>query len=114
MPPSVDDRLVDIRDAINEIAATLAGMSRDDFLEQRPKRLITERLLEIICEASRQLPDDIRQRDTTIAWREIVDFGNLLRHAYHSTKADLVWSVVQDDLPALKIFAERQIGHLNR
>ncbi|WP_375414351.1 DUF86 domain-containing protein [uncultured Bradyrhizobium sp.] len=106
MPPSVEDRLLDILEAIAEIESTLAGKTREQFLSERPIRLITERLLEIVCEASRKLPDDIKQLDPGIPWREIIDFGNLLRHAYHSTKADTVWDIVQNDLPALKAFAE--------
>jgi uncharacterized protein with HEPN domain len=37
------------------------------------------------------------------------DFANLLRHAYHSTKADAVWNIIQNHLPPLKSFVERRI-----
>jgi uncharacterized protein with HEPN domain len=37
------------------------------------------------------------------------DFANLLRHAYHSTEVDVVWKIVQNDLPPLKAFVERSI-----
>jgi len=39
----------------------------------------------------------------------MIDFGNVLRHAYHTTKVDLVWDIVQNHLPPLKSFAERRI-----
>lgn len=109
MPPSIDDRLIDIRDTIFEIETTLAGKTRENFLADRPLRLITERLLEIVCEAARRLPDDLKDSESAIDWRAIVDFANLLRHAYHSTKADVVWDIVQADLPKLRAFAEKKL-----
>jgi uncharacterized protein with HEPN domain len=39
----------------------------------------------------------------------MVDFGNVLRHAYHAIRVDIVWDVVQVDLPVLKSFAESRI-----
>lgn len=109
MPPSIEDRYRDIVEAIIEIEAMWRGKPFEDFVANRSLRLATERLLEIVCEASRKLPDTVKSGEPTIAWRKIVDFGNLLRHAYHLTKTDVVWSIVQDDLPALKLFAERSL-----
>lgn len=109
MPPSTNDRLTDIRDTVAEIQATLTGKTREQFCAERPLRLITERLLEIVCEAARRLPETIKQSEPGIDWRAIVDFGNLLRHAYHSTRADDVWDIVQGDLPKLKAFVEKAL-----
>ncbi len=110
MPPTVEDRYRDIVEAIAEIEGIWAGKTFADFIANRPLRLATERLLEIVCEASRKLPDAVKRDETTIAWRKIVDFGNVLRHAYHTTKADIVWGIVDDDLPALKAFAEAKLS----
>src|SRR4051794_34112894 len=55
-------------------------------------RLLTERLLEIVCEASRTIPESMKQHGSGIDWRKMIDFGNLLRHAYHSTVAESVWT----------------------
>jgi uncharacterized protein with HEPN domain len=70
---------------------------------------MTERLLEIVCEASRTIPENVKREEPSIDWRNMIDFGNVLRHAYHTTKADLVWNIVQNHLPPLKSFAERRI-----
>jgi uncharacterized protein with HEPN domain len=110
MPPTVQDRLLDIRDAVAEIESILSGVTREQFITERRLRLLTERLLEIVCEASRRLPDEIKQREQQIEWQKVVNFGNYLRHAYHSTKAETVWDITQNDLPSLKAVAERYIG----
>jgi uncharacterized protein with HEPN domain len=109
MPPTVEDRLQDILEAIGEIQGLLQGVGFDQFTSDRHKRLLTERLLEIVCEASRTIPENIKQEEPSIDWRNMIDFGNVLRHAYHTTKADLVWNIVQDHLPPLKSFVERRI-----
>jgi uncharacterized protein with HEPN domain len=36
----------------------------------------------------------------------MIDFGNILRHAYHATRTELVWDIIKNDLPALKAFIE--------
>jgi uncharacterized protein with HEPN domain len=55
----------------------------------------------------------VRQSDTTIPWRAIGDFRNILAHRYHSVDYEIVWSIVTDDLPVLKRFAERTIAQLS-
>ncbi|MEA2891409.1 MAG: hypothetical protein QOI05_2202 [Bradyrhizobium sp.] len=109
MPPTVEDRLSDIREAISQIERITSNMTLEQFASDVAARAATERFLEVVCEASRHLSDDIKQQEPRIAWRKMVDFGNLLRHAYRSTKTEIVWDVVQNDLPALKAFVDRSI-----
>jgi uncharacterized protein with HEPN domain len=114
MPPTVEDRYRDIVEAIAEIEGMWSGKTFSEFTASRPLQLATERLLEIVCEASRKLPDAVKRDEPAIAWRKIVDFGNILRHAYHTTKPDIVWSIVVDDLSALKAFAEEKLRPVRR
>jgi uncharacterized protein with HEPN domain len=107
MPPSVEDRLFDIRTSICRIERITSGMTLEQFTSDEAMRAATERFLEVVCEASRHLPDDIKQREPRISWRKMIDFGNVLRHAYRSTEPDVVWEIVQNDLPTLKAFVER-------
>jgi uncharacterized protein with HEPN domain len=109
MPPSVEDRLRDILEAITEIDAMLAGMGLEQFSADNLRRMATERYLEIVCEAARNLPDPVKQAASEIDWRKMNDFANLLRHAYHSTNVEIVWDIIQDHLPRLKAFVELQI-----
>lgn len=52
-----------------------------------------------------------QKSESAINWRKMIDFGNVLRHAYHAIKVEIVWDVVQNDLPVLKSFAVRNIEH---
>jgi uncharacterized protein with HEPN domain len=109
MPPTVEDRLSDIRTSISRIERITSNMTLEQFVSDDAMRAATERFLEVVCEASRHLPNDIKQREPRVAWRKMVDFGNILRHAYRSTEAEVVWDIVQNDLPTLKAFVERSI-----
>jgi uncharacterized protein with HEPN domain len=110
MPPTVEDRLRDILEAITEIEEMLAGSSLDMFAADKMRRMATERYLEVICEAARRLTDDVKRDAPDIAWQKMTDFGNVLRHAYHATRVDIVWDIIQNDLPTLKSFVNRKIG----
>ena len=109
MPPSAQDRLADILRAIERIERATRDMSAAQFVEDEIVRGATERFLAVACEAALKLPNDIKQLAPHINWREMNNFGNLLRHAYHLTDADEVWKIVQDDLPPLKAFVEQRI-----
>ncbi len=111
MPPSIEDRLTDILTSIIRIELIVSGQTLAEFQSDVISRAAAERFLEIVCEASRKLPDDLKQQAPHIPWRQMIDFGNILRHAYHSTKTELVWEIITNDLPALKIFVEDYIRH---
>jgi len=110
MPPSVEDRLQDILRSTTKIEALLAGLTLDQFADDELLRMAIERYLEIICEASRRLPEAIKLDAPDINWQGMIDFGNILRHAYHSTDAEAVWNIINKHLPPLKSFVERRMA----
>lgn len=68
--------------------------------------MAVERSFEIICEASRRIPDDVKSQQVEINWRRMADFGNQLRHAYHRVEPQILWETAQRDLPPLRKFVE--------
>lgn len=113
MRPTVAERLAHIDEAIDNIRQMLAGRSRAAFIEDMMLRLAVERSLEIISEASRHIPPDLKAKEQTINWRRLADLGNWLRHAYHRTDAGILWDMVQNDLEPLKTFVGRMIKGSN-
>jgi len=113
MPPTVEDRLRDILEAISEIEGMLAGIDLDLFTADKMRRMATERYLEVICEAARRLTDEVKRDAPNIEWQKMVDFGNRPRHAYHATDVRVIWEIIQDHLPPLKAFVERRIQASN-
>jgi uncharacterized protein with HEPN domain len=109
VPPTVEDRLRDILEAITEINEMLASCRLEQFTTDKMRRMATERYLEVVCEAARKLPDHVKQDEPDIDWRKMIDFGNRLRHAYHATDVVIVWDIIQNHLPPLKSFVERRV-----
>ncbi|MDP2298135.1 MAG: DUF86 domain-containing protein [Pseudolabrys sp.] len=68
------------------------------------------RCLEIISEASRKLPDDLKSRHPSIEWRQMALAGNVYRHDYELIEAHFVWETVQQDLPPLRKVIEAEIA----
>jgi uncharacterized protein with HEPN domain len=66
------------------------------------------RCLEIISEASRRPPDELKARHPSIAWKDMAGAGNIYRHEYEDVAAQQVWDAVQIDLPNLPLVRRRR------
>jgi uncharacterized protein with HEPN domain len=106
VPPTLADRVRHILEAIREIDKALAEVDYERFSTDRFLRSGIERLLKIICEASKYIPQDMKRAHLEIDWQKLTAFGNRLRHAYHNIDAEIVWQIPQDDLPRLKRVVE--------
>ena len=91
----------DMVEATEKILTYTAGMTRTELLGNNMAFDATVRNLEVIGEAARRIPDEVRKRYGDIPWGDIVGMRNRLAHAYFSVDADVVWQVVQDDVPTL-------------
>ena len=87
----------------------MASKSLEDLSSNLVLRLAVERSFEIMCEASRTIPNSVKAQYPEIDWQGMVDFGNRLRHAYHRIDPNLLWQIAERDLPPLKALAERII-----
>jgi uncharacterized protein with HEPN domain len=98
----VSPNLIDIVEAIDRIRASLTGLSLEDFENSWERRWLVERGIEIISEASRRLPGDLKDRNPGIPWRKVAGIGNIIRHDYERVAPDVLWKLIQDDLPTLE------------
>ena len=89
-------------DHIGYVEARTKDKPIDAFWADRDIRQSVERSLEIISEASRGLPDELKERRPEIPWRQVADFGNVLRHAYFALSKNAVWHIITEDLPMLR------------
>jgi uncharacterized protein with HEPN domain len=60
------------------------------------------RNLEIIGEAARNIPEEIKRKYPEIPWRDIGDTRNKILHEYFGMNLEIIWKTIQDDLPDLK------------
>ena len=106
MPRNVRPAIGDILETIARIQDKVAGKTLAEFHADWELRFIVERGIEIISEATRRLPDDLKATRPEIPWRNIAGIGNVLRHEYHTISDKVIWDVVQGDLPGLKAAIE--------
>jgi uncharacterized protein with HEPN domain len=110
MPSSAEERsLRDILFHIDLATEFVAGFDRNTFKSDLRTLYAVTRCLEIISEASRRLPDDLKARHPAIAWKQMAGAGNVYRHDYEDVAAQFVWDTVQRALPSLREVVEAEI-----
>jgi len=110
---AADTALLDILYHINLAASFAAGFDRDSFKQDVKTIYAVTRCLEIISEASRRLPDDLKKRHAFIPWKQMAGAGNIYRHDYEDVAAQFVWDTVQRALPPLRVVIEAEIAARN-
>jgi uncharacterized protein with HEPN domain len=105
------DGLCAIRDNIRLAQEWTANDTSETFTENQQLFYAVTRCLEIVSEASRRLPQELRDRHPELPWRAIADAGNVYRHAYDNVAEDAVWRTVQHSLPSLMAVVESEIAN---
>jgi len=98
------DPLVRVRhmlDHAREAVEMARGRSRVDLDTDRQLNLALVRLLEVVGEAATRVPEEFRRRHPRVPWREAVGLRNRLIHGYDTVNFDILWTIIQQDLPRL-------------
>ncbi len=106
MERKVGHTIHDILETIERVQLKTASKSFAEFETDWELRFIIQRAIEIISEATRRLPDELKATRPEIEWRSIAGIGNVLRHEYHTISDKVIWDVIQADLPLLKAAVE--------
>ena len=102
MRPESPKHLEDVRDAAAFVLEVTAGTDLGDYLENRLLRQGVERNFEIIGEALNRLRRDDPQTAARIGdTPRIVAFRNILAHGYDAIDHEIVWHLIQEELPGL-------------
>ena len=94
--------LKDILAAIDSIEEFVKGMDLEAFRADDKTTSAVIRKLEIIGEATKQIPDEIRQIYPTVLWKEMAGMRDKLIHFYFGVDYQLVWRAIKGRLPKIK------------
>ena len=92
----------DIQKAIVKIRAFSAGLDYAAFSADEKTQDAVIRNLEVIGEAARALPEDLKLQTAEVEWRKIVALRNLLVHEYFGVNLPILWDVINTKLDALQ------------
>jgi uncharacterized protein with HEPN domain len=99
---SVRLRLNDIVRAIDGAVATLGTSDFETFRRTYHMPRTIERCIEIVSEASRHLPPELKRKYPSIPWQPIAGIGNVLRHDYDIVDERIIWEVATVHFPELR------------
>ncbi len=105
-------RVKDIKEALDRILEYSAGMKRDEFFSDRKTYDAVKLNLEIIGEAAKNIPDDVRAKHPDIKWKQITGLRDFIAHEYSGLSEDVIWGVVEVDAPELKAQIESGFSDL--
>lgn len=94
--------LVDILNSIDNIQSDTTNISYEEFVQDRRTKDAVILNLLIIGEATKQIPQDIRDQHPEIQWKQIAGTRDMIAHAYFSINNKIVWNIIENDLDFLK------------
>ena len=100
--------LEDMRTSCEKVIQFTHRLTRTQFLADQKTYDAVMRNLEIIGEAAKHIPNEIRSRYPEVDWRRVAAFRDVAIHEYFGIDVDVVWDIVQNKLPAL----DKQIRQL--
>lgn len=78
------------------------GVSREVFDQRGMVFDATVRNLELLGEAAKQLPEDVRAQAPQIEWRQLIGLRNILIHSYFGIDDDILWDLIQNKVQPLR------------
>ena len=94
--------LKDILDSISRIENYVHDMTYEDFTNDQKTVDAAVRNIEIIGEATKNIPDTIRNDNPDIPWQEMARMREKMIHGYFEVSHSILWETIKHDLPAIK------------
>ncbi len=94
--------LVDVLESIEKIENYTSEISFEEFIKDEKTKDAVVRNIEIIGEAVKHIPEEIKEKYNQIPWKKITGMRNRLIHGYFVVDYTIVWEIIKNELPDLK------------
>ena len=106
-------RLIHILDSISEIEQYTSKANFTTFIENSMMRFACVKQMEIIGEAANYITEETKSKFTEIQWRQIIGLRHILVHEYFGIDNNLIWQIIADDIPKLKVSIQKVLESLD-
>lgn len=96
------DYVQDIIGSIDKAMKFVENMTFDQFVEDDKTIFAVTRAIEIIGEAVKNIPDEVKLKHPEIPWREIAGTRDKIAHEYFGVDLEIIWNVIKERVPGLK------------
>ncbi|MDI6735527.1 MAG: DUF86 domain-containing protein [bacterium] len=108
----IRDYLQDILDSIREVKEFIENMEFEDFAEDKKSINAVVRSLEVIGEAAKKIPDNLREKYPQIPWKRMAGMRDKLIHEYWGVDLEIVWEVINSELPPISPLIQKVLGDM--
>ncbi|MEM1514246.1 MAG: DUF86 domain-containing protein [Candidatus Thermoplasmatota archaeon] len=104
----------DILQAIDKIENFIGTMSFDEFMKDEKTKSAVIREIEVIGEASKNIPESIRIRSKDLPWKDMARMRDKVTHSYFGIYYETVWKFIKERLPEIKSLISKLLEELER
>ena len=112
MKREAGDYIQDVIEATNKGMKFVEDMEYEDFTHDDETVFAVIRAIEVIGEAVKNIPNDVKDKYPEIPWRDMAGMRNKLIHAYFGVDIKRVWKAIKEEIPPLKPVFEKMLKYL--
>jgi uncharacterized protein with HEPN domain len=110
----IEDFVRDILESINAIEEFVKGFTFPDFIKEKKTIFAVIRAIEIIGEATKNIPKSFRNKYLEVPWDEMAGMRDKLIHHYFGVDMEVLWLTATENVPRLKVLISRVIEDMEK